>query len=87
MLKSRQNKALIRYMLRYMKKNLGGEIGDYQSIEHILPEQPDDKRESLFEYESGSYIYRKGNYTLLKTKENSDLGSVSFNEKKIGIQK
>lgn len=82
-LKSRQNKALIKYILRCIEKNLGGDIGDDQSIEHILPEHPDDKWESLFENESGSYIYRLGNYTLLKTKENNDLGSAPFNEKRL----
>lgn len=56
---------------------------DAINLEHILPEEDSDNNYSSFtEEEKKSYLKRIGNLTLMKTKENNDFKSSSFNVKK-----
>ena len=56
---------------------------DAVNLEHILPEKDKDNNYSNFtEDEKKSYLKKIGNLTLMKTKENNDFKSSSFNVKK-----
>lgn len=56
---------------------------DAVNLEHILPENDKDNNYTNFtEDEKKSYLKKIGNLTLMKTKENNDFKSSSFNIKK-----
>jgi len=56
---------------------------DAVNLEHILPEKDNDNNYSNFkEEEKKSYLKKIGNLTLMKTKENNDFKSSSFDAKK-----
>jgi len=55
---------------------------DSVNLEHILPEKPEDNWPNFTEEEIRTYVKRIGNLTLMKTKENNDFKSASFNTKK-----
>ncbi len=56
---------------------------DAVNLEHILPEKDNDNNYSSFTEEmKKSYLKRIGNLTLMKTKENNDFKSSSFDVKK-----
>jgi len=55
---------------------------DSVNLEHILPERSGDNWPDFTEEEIRTYVKRIGNLTLMKTKENNDFKSASFNIKK-----
>ena len=67
------NRELVRYVLFGIENHLSGNHRSYQSdgatIEHILPENPDEAWATVFS-EPGSDVYRVGNYTLLESSAN-----------------
>ena len=79
---SKQNKGLIKYILRYLEKATSGRdiTEDSFSIEHILPQNPDELwRESFGEEKlADTFSDRIGNLTPLERDLNSSLGRASY---------
>lgn len=81
-LNTRGNKKLINYILEKIEKAMSGCIRDDYTLEHILPESPDDNWKNVFGEEVKQFIYRLGNYTLLEKKLNNDIGNSEYIEKR-----
>lgn len=53
------------------------------SLEHILPENPNDEWKKIFtEEQISDNVYKIGNFTLLSNNKNRKIGNSSYNEKK-----
>lgn len=79
-----RNNQIAKYILSKLEKfSSGADIDRVQStLEHILPDSPD---EDLWDWEDikiQQYRYRLGNMTLLENGKNKDLGNINFSEKK-----
>lgn len=89
---TKQKKALVKYLLIKLENQIANT--DYSpedttaTIEHILPENPGEVWEEAFPPDiQHDYIYRLGNYTLLKAGVNHRLGSnTPFSEKRAAYQ-
>jgi hypothetical protein len=63
--------------------NIGHDVeSDKYTIEHIIPESPEENWQDFNELRDSSFIYRLGNYTLLSDKDNRDIGNMEFKDKK-----
>lgn len=87
-----RNKTLVRYILFSIESKLTGQEKDYEdsnaTIEHILPENPNDSWDGYFSLEDmDKYVYRLGNYILLESSINKQIGNSAYLEKKIEYQK
>ncbi|MGD1897230.1 MAG: DUF262 domain-containing protein [Phormidesmis sp.] len=81
---NQQQKGLIKYILRQLEKQTSGKdvIEDSFSIEHILPQNPDESWQKCFERANPeAFIYRIGNMTLLEPNLNSALGRAVYQDK------
>ena len=83
---SRNNKV-VRYILFALEQHLSsGQEFEFESarysVEHILPEHPEDGWDNFDEAEHERCVYQLGNMTLLKTSVNRDLGNAAFTEKR-----
>ena len=83
-----RNKNLVRYILFSIDNKLSSFEKDYEdstaTIEHILPENPNDSWDDFFSLEDmDKYIYRLGNYILLEANKNKKIANKSFKEKTI----
>ncbi|MCK5319821.1 DUF262 domain-containing protein [Candidatus Parcubacteria bacterium] len=81
------NKKLVRYILLGIENKLSGTDLNYEenssTIEHILPENPSLEWEEYFNQEDQEkYIYRLGNYALLKDFDNKKADNDLFKHKK-----
>lgn len=78
-----RNKKIVRYILFEMERDMGDVDFDFESaqttIEHIVPENPEDGdwSESLEEY-----TYRLGNMVLLEKNLNQDIGNTDYATKR-----
>ena len=84
------NRELVRYVLFAIENQLSGNHRSYQSdgatIEHILPENPDEAWANVFS-EPGTDVYRLGNYTLLEASANRRVDRQLIAGKKIEYAK
>jgi len=81
-----RNKNLVRYILFSIENQLTGQDKDYEdsnaTIEHILPENPNDEWDNYFSLEDmDKYIYRLGNYVLLESSINKKIGNNFYLDK------
>lgn len=80
------NRALVRYILMGLENQLSGNSRSHENdgatIEHILPENPDNAWQLIFP-EPGSDVYRIGNYTLLEASINRKIERKQISEKKV----
>ena len=81
------NKKLVRYILLGIENKLSGVDLNYEenssTIEHILPENPSLEWEKYFNQdEQEKYIYRLGNYALLKDFDNRNADNDLFEHKR-----
>ena len=80
------NRQLVRYVLLALENQISGNgrsyEGDSATVEHILPENPDESWLAIFP-EPSAYIYRLGNYTLLEAAANRKIERKQLAEKKI----
>jgi len=81
-----RNKNLVRYILFSIENQLTGQDKDYEdsnaTIEHILPENPNESWDESFSLEDmDKYVYRLGNYLLLESSINKEIGNNSYSEK------
>ncbi len=76
---------IVRYIMNKIEKHNGGVSIDYMtdefSIEHILPENPDDNWD-FDEFKAEMLIPRLGNMCLLEKAKNRDIGNLTYSEKK-----
>lgn len=83
---SGNNKRLIKYILTKIENQESGSDNSWDdsssTIEHILPQKPDDQWEKNFNNNASKYIFRIGNYTLLETKLNKKCGNNNYEIKK-----
>jgi Protein of unknown function DUF262/Protein of unknown function (DUF1524) len=84
------NKSLVRYVLFAIENQLSGNTRSYESdgatVEHILPENPNEEWLAIFP-EPSMDIYRLGNYTLLEAAANRKIERKPIDEKKIEYSK
>jgi hypothetical protein len=81
-----RNKRIVRYLLASIEQRLasGPELdleSDELTIEHILPENPDDGWESFPEDDQEAFVYRLGNLTLLRSADNRGIGNRPYADK------
>ena len=80
------NRQLVRYVLFAIENQISGNSrsyeGDSATVEHILPENPDETWLVIFP-EPSADIYRLGNYTLLEAAANRRIERKQLAEKKI----
>lgn len=81
-----RNKKVVRYILFEIERHISNQHFDFDdagySIEHILPENPEDGWENFDGRQHDKYVYRLGNMTLLNTTDNRDLGNAPYHEKR-----
>jgi hypothetical protein len=86
-----RNKRIVRYILFKIEKQCSGADYDFDSekysIEHVLPENPDDSWSNIPDQDQEQLIYRIGNLTLLNAAQNKEIGNQSFELKKITFTK
>ncbi len=85
-LNTAKHKKLIRYILFKLEQDAGGNEHDFEddiaTIEHILPEHPDNNWISNFPLDvQDKFIYRLGNYSLLEAYINRQLKNSTYEEK------
>jgi len=80
------NRELVRYVLFAIENHLSGNSRSYRSdgatVEHILPENPDEAWLAVFP-EPSADIYRLGNYTLLEAAANRKIERKQIIDKKV----
>lgn len=83
---SGNNKKLIKYILTKIENQESGSDNSWDdsssTIEHILPQKPNEEWEGIFKNNASKYIFRIGNYTLLETKLNKMSGNNNYEIKK-----
>ena len=81
---------VVRYVLFAIENHLSGNArsrdGDGATVEHILPDNPDEAWMSIFP-EASSDVYRLGNYTLLEAGANRRVERMQIADKKVEYQK
>ncbi len=80
-----RNKKVVRHILFKLEKYLSGIDHDFESaqytIEHILPEKPDEAWNTFQEENIDKFIYRLGNMTLLEAALNREIGNCGYDKK------
>jgi hypothetical protein len=81
-----RNKKVVRYVLFAIERHCSGSTFDLESatysLEHILPEHPEDGWEEFDDQLHSRCVYLLGNMTLLATGENRNVGNQSYQEKR-----
>lgn len=82
---SSRNKKIARFILFRLEEHLSEKRFDFESakysIEHVLPENPDDGWEAFDDRQREASTYRLGNMTLLEAAPNRRIGNARFPEK------
>ncbi len=80
-----RNKRVVRHILFGLERHLTPCDYDFESatisVEHIMPEQPEDGWEHVSEPDHEKFVYRLGNMTLLHSGQNKDVGNAEFADK------
>lgn len=83
---SSRNKRIVRYILARLEQHLGSAAIDIDSdrfnIEHIMPENLSEAWDQISDYDHTAFLYRLGNFTLLASGENRDIGNAGFEIKR-----
>jgi len=83
---SARNRQVMRYILFEIERHVANQAFDYASdkytIEHILPEHPDEYWTSFTDEQADRGVYRIGNMTPLEAASNRDIGNNPFEEKR-----
>jgi hypothetical protein len=84
--KSARNHKIMRYILLAIERRIVDREFDYVSdnytLEHILPEHPNENFPAFTDDQADQYVYRIGNMTLMKATANQSIGNESYEEKK-----
>ena len=80
-----KNNRIVKYLLAEIERQNYQDNVDFEapsvSVEHILPQSPEDGWENVGEHEFDALVYRLGNMTLLESGLNKDIGNRPFDEK------
>jgi hypothetical protein len=82
----RRNAKVVRYILRKLERQDGG--GDFDedsplySIEHVLPQSPEEGWEAFSDLDLENFVYRLGNMVMLEESFNRDLGNKPYATKR-----
>lgn len=83
---SNRNKRILRFILFKMEARLSGREFDFESanysIEHVLPESPDDGWPQFSDRQREAFTHRLGNLTLLETAANNSIGNADYEQKR-----
>lgn len=86
-----RNKKIVRYILFELEKYLSTQDYDMDSelysIEHILPENPEDGWDQFSDNDHEQFVYRLGNMILLNEKANRELKNKPFDIKRQAFEK
>lgn len=81
-----KNNRIVKYLLSEIERQNHQDTVDFEaptvSVEHILPQNPEDGWENVAEHEFDALVYRLGNMTLLERGINKDIGNRPFGEKR-----
>jgi hypothetical protein len=84
---SSRNKRIALHLFFAIESHLTGHQYDADSprysLEHILPENPGANWPQFSNEQAEDAVYRLGNFTLLETSANRDLGNVAFGTKRL----
>jgi hypothetical protein len=82
----KRNARVARYILFRLERQLSGRDYDVDSdiydVEHVFPENPEDGWAEFPDDQAERYLYRIGNFTLLKCGENRNLGNRPYSLKR-----
>jgi len=83
---SSRNKKIVRFILFEIEGRVSGSRYDFESaqysIEHVLPEHPEDDWTQFDDQQLERSVYRLGNMTLLSTARNREIGNRPFADKR-----
>lgn len=86
-----RNKKVVKYILFEIEHQRSGQDFEFESasysLEHILPEHPDQSWAYIEEPKQDRFIYRLGNMTPLETKPNRELGNRDYASKRVVYEK
>lgn len=81
-----RNNRIVRYILCSLEQQNSGVVLDFESelntIEHILPQNPEEGWVTFSDEEADAMVYRLGNMALLEKSFNQKVGNNSFTEKR-----
>ena len=80
-----RNKRIVRYILFELERRIKKHAYDFEdattSIEHIMPENPQNGWRHIDESDYDNFVYRLGNMTLLDQKHNKTIGNAEYSKK------
>lgn len=83
---SSRNRQVMRYILFEIERHFANQAFDYASdkytIEHILPEHPNENWITFNDEQVDRSVYRIGNMTPLEAAQNRNIGNKSYEEKR-----
>lgn len=87
---SARNRQVVRHLLFEIERHVANQAFDYASdkytVEHILPEHPDENWSDFTDEQVDRCIYRIGNLTPLEAAANRSIGNRPYEEKKGAYQ-
>jgi hypothetical protein len=82
-----RNRQVIRYILFEIERHVANRAFDYNSdkysIEHILPEHPNESWSTFTDEQIDRCVYRIGNVTPLEAAANRDIGNKPYEHKRV----
>lgn len=85
-----RNAKIVRYILCKLEKQAGGIDFDADSpsysIEHVLPQSPQDGWDDFNDRDLENFVYRLANMVLLETGKNKDIGNKPYADKRPVLQ-
>lgn len=83
---SARNRQVTRYVLFEIERQVANQAFDYASdkytIEHILPEHPNENWTTFTDEQIDRWVYRIGNLTPLEAGPNREIGNKSYSDKR-----
>ncbi len=81
-----RNNRIVKYILTAIERQLFEKVIDYNdpkvTVEHILPQNPENGWDQFSDHDHELFLYRLGNMTLMQVKGNRDIENYPFNKKK-----
>ncbi|MDD5472381.1 MAG: DUF262 domain-containing HNH endonuclease family protein [Sideroxydans sp.] len=85
-----RNAKVVRYILCKLEKQDGGIDFDADSpsytIEHVLPQSPEDGWDAFNDRDMENFVYRLGNMVMLEAGKNKEIGNKPYAEKRPVLQ-
>lgn len=85
-----RNAKIVRYILCKLEKQAGGTEFDADSpsytIEHVLPQSPEDGWDAFNDRDLETFVYRLGNMIMLESGKNKEIGNKPYADKRPVLQ-